>query len=220
MTANFIVHVFRAKNLKEKTEKTNTYKMFTLSKRSPLYIRKFIKTTIREYLNENKMFHLSNNPNLVIDKNYKPKQGQLGKGFYVTKNINDWGEESIGKRDYIYEIINFDELNIAKPTEQPSRKELVDFGLEMGFYKMGKVIKPNGEIVKDLDGNDMIRPIETDKYKKYATYQDPMTGSSIDFLEQECLKSKGFDGKEPYYSRDGHQIIIWNYDRIKLKRIK
>ena len=26
------------KNLKEKTEKTNTYKMFTLSKRSPLYI--------------------------------------------------------------------------------------------------------------------------------------------------------------------------------------
>ena len=72
-------------------------------------LRKFIATTIREYLNENKVFHLSNNPNLIIDKNYNPKQGQLGKGFYVTKNIDDWGEESIGKRDYVYEIINFDE---------------------------------------------------------------------------------------------------------------
>jgi len=183
-------------------------------------LKKFIVTTIREYLNENKVFHLSNNPNLVIDKNYNPKQGQLGKGFYVTKNVDDWGEESIGKRDYVYEIINFDELNIAKPSEQPSRKDLVDFGLENGFYKMSKVVKPNGDVVKDLDGSDIMRPIETDKYKKYATYQDPITGSSIDFLEQEYLKSEGFDGKEPYYSRDGHQIIVWNYDKIKLKRIK
>lgn len=42
----------------------------------------------------------------------------------------------------------------------------------------------------------------TDKYKKYSSYKDPMTGSSIDFLEQEYLKSKGYDGKEPLYSRN------------------
>ena len=183
-------------------------------------LRQFIKTTIREFLNESKVYHLSNNPNLKIDKNYNPKQGQLGKGFYVTKNIDDWGVESIGKRDYVYEIENFDELRIAQPKDQPNRKQLVEFGIKNGFYKMDRVIKPNGDVVKDLDGNDLIRPIETEKYKKYATYIDPMTGSSIDFLEQEYLKSKGFDGKEPYYSRDGHQIIIWNYDKIKLKRIK
>ena len=183
-------------------------------------LKQFIKTTIREFLNETNVYHLSNNPNLIIDKKYNPKQGQLGKGFYVTKNINDWGEESIGKRDYVYGVENFDELKIAQPNEQPSRKDIVDFGIRNRFYKMGKVIKPNGDVVKDSEGNDLIRPIETEKYKKYATYKDPMTGSSIDFLEQEYLKSKGFDGKEPLYSRDGHQIIIWNYEKIKLNRIK
>jgi len=183
-------------------------------------IRKFIATTIQEYLNEQKVYHLSNNPNLIIDKDYNPKQGQLGKGFYVTKNIDDWGEEYIGKRDYIYQIKNFKDLKIAKPNEQPNRNRLVDFGIENGFYRMGKLVKPNGEIVKDLEGNDLIAPIETDKYIRYATYQDPMTGSSDDFLEQEYLKLNGFDGKEPYYSRDGHQIIIWNYDKIQLEIVK
>lgn len=36
----------------------------------------------KKQVNANIVFHLSNNPSLVIDKNYNPKQGQLGKGFY------------------------------------------------------------------------------------------------------------------------------------------
>ena len=37
---------------------------------------------------------------------------------------------------------NFNEFNIAKPEEQPSRQELVEvgFGLRNCFYKMDRVI--------------------------------------------------------------------------------
>jgi hypothetical protein len=183
-------------------------------------LRSVIRQLIESSYEYSGLFHVSDNPNLTINKEYSPKQGQLGKGFYLTNNPDVWNEGNIGDRPFVYQVENPESLNIASPEIYPSRKQLVKFGVENGFYKMGIVTKPNGEKVKELDGSDMVRPIETDKYRIHATYSDPMTGSSSDFLAHEYLKQLGYDGLSPEYSRDGHQIIIWNYDKIKLKRIK
>ena len=51
-------------------------------------------------------------------------------------------------------------------------------------------------------------------------YKDPMTGSKMSGLEQEYLKSKGYDGVSASYSPDGEQSLIFNYDKVKINPVK
>jgi len=161
-----------------------------------------------------KLYHVSDNPNLKIDTNYNPKQGQLGKGFYVTKNPETWQSGQIGNRPYVYEIDNAG-LNIAK--DYPTRDELINWGSKNGYYTKDVLKKPDGNYVLGMDGKPMKVWQETPKALKLMEYQDPMTGSKMSGLEQEYLKSKGYDGVSASYSPDGEQSVIFNYDKIKIK---
>jgi hypothetical protein len=161
-----------------------------------------------------KLYHVSDNPNLKIDTNYNPKQGQLGKGFYVTKNPETWQSGQIGNRPYVYEIDNAG-LNIAK--DYPTRDELIKWGSKNGYYTKDVLKKPDGNYVLGMDGKPMKVWQETPKALKLMEYQDPMTGSKMSGLEQEYLKSKGYDGVSASYSPDGEQSVIFNYDKIKIK---
>ena len=166
---------------------------------------------------KNKMYHVSDNPNLIINKDYKPKQGQLGKGLYVTKDPEIWQGGQIGKRPYVYEI---DANNLKIANDYPVRSELMDWGSKNGYYKKDFLKKPNGEYVLGQDGNPMKIWQETPKSEKLMDYKDPMTGSKMSGLEQEYLKSKGYDGVSASYSPDGEQSLIFNYDKIKINPIK
>jgi hypothetical protein len=166
---------------------------------------------------ENKLYHVSNNPNLKIDKNYSPKQGQLGKGFYVTKDPEIWQGGQIGKRPYVYEV-NTNNLKLAD--NYPTRNELIDWGSKEGYYKNDFLKKPNGEYVLGQDGKPMKVWQETPKAEKLMDYKDPMTGNKMSGLEQEYLKAKGYDGTSASYSPDGEQAVIFNYDKIKLSPTK
>jgi hypothetical protein len=161
-----------------------------------------------------KLYHVSDNPNLKINKDYQPKQGQLGKGLYVTKDPEIWQGGQIGKRPYVYEI---DASNLKIADNYPSRTELIEWGSKNGYYKKDFLKKPNGEYVLGSDGKPMKIWQETPKAEKLMTYKDPMTGSKMSGLEQEYLKSKGYDGVSASYSPDGEQSLIFNYDKVKLK---
>lgn len=163
---------------------------------------------------DGRWYHVSDNPNLEINFNYIPRQGSMGKGFYVTKEPEIWSDGNLGKRPYTYEVYG---ANIATPIDRPDRKKLVEWGIENGYFEMGVIKKPDGSTVLDLNGEPLIRPIETDKFKK-VMWQDPMTGVSTHALEHEYLKSKGFDGIEASYSPEGNQAIIFSPEKIKLSK--
>jgi hypothetical protein len=167
---------------------------------------------------KNKLYHVSENPNLKIDPNYSPKQGQLGKGFYVSKDSETWRGGQIGKRDYVYEI-DAKDLRIAE--DYPTRSELINWGKDRGYFEYKTTRKPNGEIVY-LSGTKKPHKSwqETEKAKKLMTYKDPMTGDIMSGLEQQYLKDKGYDGVSASYSPDGEQSVIFNYDKIKIKPAK
>jgi len=166
--------------------------------------------------NGEKLYHVSDNPNLKISKDYEPKQGQLGKGFYVTNNPETWQGGQIGKRDYVYEV---DKSGLEIADTYPTRSELIEWGSENGYYKKDLLKKPDGEYVLGDDGKPMLIWQETPKAEKLMTYKDPLTGDKLSGLEQEYLKSKGFDGVTASYSPDGEQSLIFNYDKIKITPI-
>lgn len=159
-------------------------------------------------------YHVSDNPNLKIDINHSLRQGQMGKGFYVTKEPEIWADGNLGERPYVYEVYG---VNIASSDERPSREELTKWGIQNGYLEMGIVKRPDGSTVLDLHGDPLIRPIETDKLKNIM-WRDPMTGASLHALEHEYLKSKGFDGVEAVYSPEGHQAVIFSLENIKIRR--
>lgn len=174
-------------------------------------------TTPKTALGNNKLYHVSDNPNLKISKDYNPKQGQLGKGLYVTKDPKVWQGGQIGKRPYVYEV---DASNLKIADDYPTRGELIDWGSKNGYYKKDFLKKPNGEYVLGKDGGPMKVWQETPKAEKLMSYKDPMTGSKMSGLEQEYLKSKGYDGVSASYSPDGEQSLIFNYDKIKITPVK
>jgi len=165
----------------------------------------------------NKLYHVSDNPNLKLSKDYQPKQGQLGKGLYVTKDPEIWQGGQIGKRPYVYEI---DASNLKIANDYPASSELIDWGSKNGYYKKDFLKKPNGEYVLGIDGKPMKIWQETSKAEKLMDYKDPMTGSKMSGLEQEYLKSKGYDGVSASYSPDGEQSLIFNYDKVKINPVK
>jgi len=166
---------------------------------------------------KNKMYHVSDNPNLKINKDYQPKQGQLGKGLYVTKDPEIWQGGQIGKRPYVYEI---DTSNLKIADDYPLRGELIDWGSKNGYYKKDFLKKPNGEYVLGQDGKPMKIWQETPKAEKLMDYKDPMTGDKMSGLRQEYLKSKGYDGVSASYSPDGEQSLIFNYNKVKINQTK
>lgn len=166
-----------------------------------------------DIITEDIYYHISNDPNLKVDKDYEPRQGQLGKVFYITSEPDVW-EASLGEREFIY-TIDARNLKIAKGRDYPSNKELMDWALENGYMEMKPLTRPNGEPVLDINDKPMIRPVETEKALEIM-WQDPMTGSRMNGLYNQYLKEKGFDGYEAEYSRDGHQIGVWNIDKIKV----
>lgn len=168
---------------------------------------------------EKKIYHLSNSSNLKLDIDYAHRQGELGRGLYVTDSPEDWEGEQIGERPYLYEVVSFGDLKISGPKDYPSRQQLVEWGLDNGYYEIRQVEKPNGEKLYNDDGSALVRPIETDKYDR-ESYKDNMTGRSDLFLVNAYMKEKGFDGISPEYSPDGQQYLIWNLDKVRLKRIK
>jgi hypothetical protein len=165
---------------------------------------------------QTKLFHVSDNPNLIVDASHKPAQGQMGQRFYATSEPEVWQDGGIGTRPHVYEI-DTSNLKIASGADVPDRETLTKFGLDNGYYEMGKVKRQDGSFVVGDDGQPIIRPVETKKaIARSDEYQDPMTGSRSDWLEEEYLRANGFDGVEASYSPDGHQVSIFNKEKVKL----
>jgi len=161
-------------------------------------------------------YHISDDPDLQPSHGHKPRQGQLGLGFYVTTQPKVW-QVSLGKRQFLYKVLNPHDFNIA--TEKPSHVQLADWAIEHGFMEMRPVIKQSGEVILDDDGEPLVRPDITEKGQRLL-WQDPMTGGKMAGLENQYLIDHGFDGYEAGYSRDGHQIILFDPSKVKLKRLQ
>lgn len=159
------------------------------------------------------VYHISDNPNLEPSKEYSPRLGQMGKVFYVTSTPHVWAA-SLGMRKYVY-AVDISNLNIAKKNDYPSREDLSKWAVKKGYMRLELVKRDNGDIVLDINDKPMIRPTLTDKAKPFI-WKDPMTGDSLNGLRNEYMKDHGFDGYEAEYSPDGHQIGIWNFDKIKI----
>lgn len=202
----------KAQNTTKATKAVGSFDTLATEARKYKTAEEFVKAQ-----GTNKLYHVSDNPNLKLSKDYQPKQGQLGKGLYVTKDPEIWQGGQIGKRPYVYEI---DANNLKIANDYPTRSELIDWGSKNGYYKKDFLKKPNGEYVLGQDGNPMKVWQETPKAEKLMDYKDPMTGSKMSGLEQEYLKSKGYDGVSASYSPDGEQSLIFNYDKIKINPIK
>lgn len=180
---------------------------------NPQFRQMLKKTSGVDESGSGRLFHVSDRPDLKIDRNYEPKRGQMGKGFYATNEPEVWQSGQIGNRPYVYEV-DTNNLNIAK--EFPTQKELIDWGSKNGYFKYEPLKRPSGEIVRGPDGSVIKSWVETPKAQKFMKYQDPMTGETMSGLQHEYLKAKGYDGAAASYSPDGQQIVIFNYDKIKL----
>lgn len=166
----------------------------------------------------NKLYHISNDNNLIINPDHDFHQGQLGRGFYVTKDIKSW-KDSLGVRRYIYSV-DSKPLKIAFDAPALYSNEFVNWAIDKGYMKKIIIKKPSGETVYELDNvTPMIRPELTDLGKTFI-WQDPMTGQQLNDLRNEYLKDHGYNAYEPTYSPDGHQIIIFDLSVIKLKLLK
>jgi len=116
-------------------------------------LRKFISTTIREYLNESKnnqiYYHVTPFVNILKIKTngIKMGDGNSGKGVYLSKtlkealtwkNIFDIENEYNGRyinKWYVIEIINLDENKIDKGEEWTAEDEDDDFYYTEWVYR-------------------------------------------------------------------------------------
>lgn len=164
------------------------------------------------------LYHVSNNPNLEINPEHELAQGQLGKGFYVSRDPDVW-RASLGERKYMYRLVDPSKLIIATDKDYPGSKTLAEWAVEKGYMRMAPVVRPDGRPVQDLDGGPLIRPEVTPAGAKFL-WKDPMTGGGLKGLEIEYLRDKGFNAYEPGYSRDGHQIIIFDLSVVELQKVR
>lgn len=163
-------------------------------------------------------YHLSNDPQLDPQHNYDVRQGQLGRGFYITADPKVW-KDTLDKRGYTYKVINPNDFKISADSPNVGNQDFVDWAVDKGYMEIKKVTRPDGREVLDLNDQPMYRPDFTETGKTFL-WQDPMTGKTTNDIENEYLKDHGFDGYEPVYSRDGHQIILFDPTKVKLKRLK
>ena len=162
------------------------------------------------------LYHVSNNPNLEIDPNHEHRQGEMGKGFYVTTDPRAWRDTLTGR--YVYSV-DPRPLRIARGHNYPSHVQLAHWAIERGYMRMAPVVRPaTGEVIRDQAGEPLIRPEVTEAGKRFL-WQDPMTGGSIMGLANEYLREKGFNALEASYSPEGQQIIILDPSVVKLKKI-
>jgi hypothetical protein len=161
---------------------------------------------------EKPWFHVSDQKNLKLNPYYNPRQGQMGKGLYVTQYPDIWADGILGNRPFVYKILG---AKIAQPSERPNQKELTNWGIKNGYLERGVIKRPDGSVVLGLDNKPLIGLIETDKFEEIK-WQDPMTGIDNHGLEHEYLKSKGYNGVEALYSPDGQQAVIFSFDNIKI----
>jgi hypothetical protein len=165
-----------------------------------------------------KLYHVSDDPNLEINPKHDLAQGQLGRGFYVSCYPKAW-RASLGKRPYVY-LVDRSPLKIAKDAPSGADKEFIDWAVEKGYMKIGPVVRPNGDSVFELDDKTpLIRPSVTDIGQRFL-WKDPMTGGGLTGLINEYLRDHGFNAYEARYSRDGHQIIIFDLSVVRLKRVQ
>jgi hypothetical protein len=163
-------------------------------------------------------YHLSDDPNLNPQHDYDVRQGQLGRGLYVTSNPKSWND-TLGKRKYTYKVVNPNYFKIATKSPDIGDKRFVEWAIEKNYMEIRKVVRPNGIEVLDMNDQPMFRPDFTETGKKFL-WQDPMTGKKTNDIENEYLKDHGYDGYEPSYSRDGQQIILFNPSKVILKKLK
>jgi hypothetical protein len=177
-----------------------------------MLVREIITESWKKY----PLYHISNDPDLKINASHDLRQGVLGRGFYVTGEPRVWKDGGLGgKRNYTYKVFT---NNLKVATDKPSAAQLNKWAIEKGYMKMAPVIRPSGEQVLDLDNKPMIRPDITELGKQFI-WRDPVTGKSMNDLENKYLSDHGFNAYEAQYSPEGHQIIIFDPSIVKLKRI-
>lgn len=162
-------------------------------------------------------YHVSDDPDLNLQAGFHPRQGQLGRGFYVSADRRIW-RDSLGKRRYTYKVINPQEFRISPDRPNLNDQQFIDWALAKGYMEIRPVMRPDGREVLGLDDKPMHRPDFTEEGQKFL-WQDPMTGSKTQDIENEYLKDHGFDGYEPVYSRDGHQIILFDPTKVRLRKL-
>ena len=171
-----------------------------------------MKISISRLLN---WYHLSDSPNLVVDAKYKPRLGEMGQGFYVTSQPKAWADSL--DRKCIYKILNSADFKIA--TDGPSPKQLIEWAIVKGFMEIKTLTRDNGEIILSLEGKPLKGAVTTPLAHKFM-WQDPMSGNRMNGLENLYLKEHGFDGLEASYSPEGHQIILFDASKVRLKLLK
>ena len=164
--------------------------------------------------NQTTLYHVSTSKDISpsIRNSSDVKTGGAGE-FFLTSEPDVWADTL--KRDKVtaYQV---DDNKIAK--QWPSIKELNKWGLDKGYLEMKEVNRPDGSIVLDIGGKVMIRPVETEKGKLLPFYrsQDPLRGGNQQkHLGYAYLKEKGFIGYESEYSRDGHEVAIFDVAGLK-----
>ena len=79
--------------------------------------------------------------------------------------------------------------------------------------------RDNGEIILSLEGKPLKGAVTTPLAHKFM-WQDPMSGNRMNGLENLYLKEHGFDGLEASYSPEGHQIVLFDASKVRLKLLK
>jgi hypothetical protein len=167
------------------------------------------------------LYHVSSDPDLVINPDHELSGGTLGNGFYVTADPRVWQADQLpGKRKYVYRV-DSSPLRIASSDDLDER-DVTAWALDKGYYRMAPVIHPRTgkPVLSAGDEQPMIRPEVTEAGKHLFAYQDPITGDRMSGLNNAYLLDHGFNAYEPQYSRDGHQIIIIDPSVVRLTKLK
>ena len=162
------------------------------------------------------LYHVSSDPDLNLDPAHDLQQGALGRGFYASATPEAWAD-TLASRSYLYRV-DRRPLRIASDRPDLGDPTLIEWAVARGYMRIGPVVRPDGRPVLDMDDQPMIRPEITQMADRFR-WRDPMTGRQWNDLENEYLLSRGFNAYEPVYSRDGHQVIIFDLHAVRLQRV-
>ena len=139
------------------------------------------------------LYHLTDNQNFNIRREYEQEQQEMGKGLYLTtlEGIREW-EVLLGTRKYVIPI-NISKLKIVREGDLPSERDMV------------KDIKEQSYSIEDV--------------KKYEPTGDTFGKRPIEIATKIFWTLiQGFDGIKPIKDREEpEQVVIYNYENIEIK---
>lgn len=141
------------------------------------------------------LYHLTNNPNFNIEREFDHKQQMMGRGLYLTtlEGITDW-EVLLGTREYVIPV-DVSRLEIVEERDLPSERDMV------------KDIKDEGYGVSDV--------------KKYEPTGDTFGKRPIEIATKVFWSlMNGFDGIKPIGDpEEPEQVVIYNYEDIRIGNV-